>query len=148
MSVAPELLRKIKTLVSAVPAFFRELAGKKPGTLIICAGGAAVLVALAVVVTAVLVKNGEREKNAAADLAARSPAGEGARFLGPPVPPEEWFLPDEPDFVPGVLLERERRSGWTEADAAPFWRDPLKNGEEPWRERVETAIDELLERVP
>lgn len=146
--MVPELLRKIKNLVSAVPGFFRELAGKKPGTLIICAGGAAALVALAVVVMVVLVKNGDREKTAAADSAERSLAGEGARFRGPPVPPEEWFLPDEPDFVPGVLLERERRSGWAAADAAPHWQDPLKNGEEPWRERVETAIDELLERVP
>jgi hypothetical protein len=63
------------------------------------------------------------------------------------IPPEELFLPDEPDFVPGVLLERERRTSWTVEDAAPFWQDPLKNGEEQWRERVEKSIDELLERV-
>ncbi|MCL1954827.1 MAG: hypothetical protein FWF68_08585 [Spirochaetes bacterium] len=65
-----------------------------------------------------------------------------------PIPAEELFLPDEPDFIPGVLLERERRSSWTEHDAEEFWQDPLKYGEEQWREKIEAAIDEFLERVP
>lgn len=65
-----------------------------------------------------------------------------------PIPAEEIFLPDEPDFIPGVLLEREQRASWSEDDAAVFWRDPLVYGEEPWREKIETAVDEFLERVP
>jgi hypothetical protein len=64
------------------------------------------------------------------------------------IPVDEIFLPDEPDFVPGVLLEREKRVKWTEEDAAVYWQDPLKYGEEQWREKIETAIDEFLERVP
>ena len=64
------------------------------------------------------------------------------------MPPEELFLPEEPDFIPGILLERERRSSWTVEDAAPYWQDPLKNGEEPWRQYIEKAVDELMERVP
>ncbi|MCL2243129.1 MAG: hypothetical protein FWC03_01515 [Treponema sp.] len=65
-----------------------------------------------------------------------------------PIPAQELFLPDEPDFVPGVLLERERRSSWTGQDASAFWRDPLMYGEEQWREKIETAVDRLLENVP
>ena len=65
-----------------------------------------------------------------------------------PIPPQELFLPDEPDFVPGVLLDRERRSIWTEQDASAFWQDPLRHGEEQWREKIETVIDEILENVP
>ena len=64
------------------------------------------------------------------------------------IPQEEIFLPEEPDFVPGVLAERERRTSWTGEDAAAYWRDPLKYGEENWRERVEAVIDEFLENVP
>jgi hypothetical protein len=64
------------------------------------------------------------------------------------IPPEEIFLPDEPDFIPGVLLGREKRASWTDQDAAVFWQDPLKEGEERWREKIETAIDEFMERVP
>ncbi|MDR2501381.1 MAG: hypothetical protein LBD37_09955 [Treponema sp.] len=64
------------------------------------------------------------------------------------IPSGELFLPAEPDFVPGVLLERERRTTWTMDDAAPWWQDPLKNGEERWRDRVEKTVDELLEKVP
>ena len=64
------------------------------------------------------------------------------------IPPDEIFFPDEPDFLPGVLLEREQRAVWTEQDAAEHWQDPLRFGEEPWREMLEAAIQELLERIP
>ena len=64
-----------------------------------------------------------------------------------PVPAEEIFLPDEPDFVPGVLLERERNTIWTEQDGSIYWQDPMRFGEELWRDRIEAAINELLERV-
>jgi len=64
------------------------------------------------------------------------------------IPAEELFLDDEPDFLPGVLLERERRTSWTEEDAAEYWQDPLKLGEQGWRDKIESAIDEYLERVP
>jgi len=65
-----------------------------------------------------------------------------------PIPAAELFLPDEPDFIPGILLQRDRRSTWTEEDAAEHWQDPLRFGEESWREKIETAIDEYLERIP
>jgi len=65
-----------------------------------------------------------------------------------PIPAEELFLPDEPDFIPGVLLEREQRTSWTEEDASEHWQDPLKYGEEQWREKIEAAIDDFLEGVP
>ena len=65
-----------------------------------------------------------------------------------PIPPEELFLPDEPDYIPGVLLKRDRRASWTEENAMEFWQDPLKNGEEQWREKIESSIDDYLERVP
>jgi hypothetical protein len=64
------------------------------------------------------------------------------------IPAEEIFLPDEPDFLPGVLLGREQRTEWTQEDAQEYWQDPLKFGEEQWREKIEAAIDEYLERVP
>ena len=81
--------------------------------------------------------------------AGKEPAG-GPRKSGPniAIPAEELFLPDEPDFVPGVLLEREQRTSWSEEDASLYWQDPLRYGEEQWREKIEAAIDEFLERVP
>jgi len=65
-----------------------------------------------------------------------------------PIPPDDIFLPDEPDFIPGVILERERRTVWTEKDALEYWQDPLREGEEQWREKIEDEIDKYLERVP
>jgi hypothetical protein len=64
------------------------------------------------------------------------------------IPPDELFLPDEPDFVPGVMLEREQRTEWTAADAVPYWQDPLRNGEQEWRNLIEKTIDDLMESVP
>ena len=69
-------------------------------------------------------------------------------FIISPIPAGELFIPDEPDFIPGVILGRERRESWTEEDAAEFWQDPLRSGEEPWRERIETVIKGFLESVP
>ena len=79
------------------------------------------------------------------------PAADGpaAGMLRPlPIPPEDLFLPEEPDFLPPVILERERRESWTGEDAEAFWYRPLEDGEEIWREQVEKVVDDLLERVP
>ena len=64
------------------------------------------------------------------------------------IPHDDVFLPDEPDFIPGVMLEREQRAEWTAADTEVWWQDPLKNGEEPWRSLIEKTVDEILESVP
>jgi len=64
------------------------------------------------------------------------------------IPAEDLFLPDEPDFVPGVILEREKRTQWTADDAMPWWQDPLKDGEQEWRDQIEKAVDEIMENVP
>ena len=64
------------------------------------------------------------------------------------IPAEELFLPSEPDFIPEILFEREKRAIWTHEDASQYWQDPLKNGEEFWRQNTEKIIDELMEHVP
>jgi hypothetical protein len=64
------------------------------------------------------------------------------------IPPEDFFLPDEPDYLPGVLLERERRESWTEEDAVDYWQNPMISGEDEWRNNIETAIDKFMERIP
>lgn len=69
-------------------------------------------------------------------------------MINSPIPAGELFIPEEPDFIPGVLLGREQRSSWTEEDASEYWIDPLRQGEEQWREKIETVINELWERVP
>ena len=69
-------------------------------------------------------------------------------FRSRDIPPEELFLPPEPDFLPEVILERERRPVWTPEDAAPFWTDPLDDGPEAYTELLTTAVDQLMERVP
>jgi len=74
--------------------------------------------------------------------------GPGDLNIRAPIPPEDLFLPDEPDYIPGVLLEREQKTAWTIEDAKEHWQDPLKYGEEEWRQKIEASIDELLERVP
>jgi len=64
------------------------------------------------------------------------------------IPAEDLFLPAEPDFVPNVMLDRERRTQWTADDAMPWWQDPLKDGEQEWRDQIEKTVDEIMENVP
>jgi len=64
------------------------------------------------------------------------------------IPAEDLFLPGEPDFVPDVMLEREKRTQWTADDAMPWWQDPLKDGEQEWRDQIEKTVDEIMESVP
>ena len=116
---------------------FNELtAEEKRRLVIICAAGFAVLLIFFIIVSA----RGSSKNGSSAE-------SERSRF-NIAIPPEELFLPDEPDFLPGVVLERDRRLNWTEQDASEYWQDPLKYGEEQWRENIEAAVDELLERVP
>jgi hypothetical protein len=77
------------------------------------------------------------------------PAGPAAgSVMSRRIPAEDLFLPDEPDFVPGVILEREKREQWTTDNAASFWQDPLKDGEQEWRDQIEKTVDGIMENVP
>ena len=72
----------------------------------------------------------------------------GGSAGNPGIPQEELFLPEEPDFIPGFIPNREQRSVWTSADAEPYWIDPLVDGSEKYVTIIETTINTLLERVP
>ena len=101
---------------------------------------------------------GEADGGAAVETAGDAERAPAAWDFRPPegntadgrdiVPTEELFLPPEPDFLPGVLPGRDRRAEWTTADALPWWKNPLTDGEERWRARIESMIDEIMEGVP
>jgi len=117
--------------------WFQKLtAGQKRRLAVICTVIFAGLLTLSVIVS--LRANGGEEKE----------IKHQESVIYAPIPAEDLFLPDEPDYIPGVLLRRDRRSSWTDEDALEYWQDPLKNGEEQWREKIESSIDEYLERVP
>ncbi|MDR3302473.1 MAG: hypothetical protein LBT01_08125 [Spirochaetaceae bacterium] len=61
---------------------------------------------------------------------------------------EDLFLPDEPDFLPSVILEQEQKTRWTAEEAEAFWTNPLEYGEDFWRQQIDATLDKLLERVP
>jgi hypothetical protein len=155
MPLLPDFWEKVKNCTARVIGFFKNLAAKlpRPGFLreyaqkllgkipeekqrlvLICGAGC---LALLVFATILLANSGKEQKPAQTGVSRRST-----------IAPEEIFLPDEPDFITGVLLERERRASWTAADGSVYWQDPMKNGEEFWRERIEKAIDEFMENVP
>ena len=106
--------------------------------ILILAIGIPVIVLLVIFGASMLSKNGSVKPGA-------SPAGS---VMTQRIPAEELFLPDEPDFVPGVILEREKRTQWTADDAMPWWQDPLKDGEQEWRDQIEKTVDVIMESVP
>ena len=81
-------------------------------------------------------------------LSAKSRSIDSGNFgsISSNIPHGELFYPDEPDFVPHFLLEREPRQSWTLEDIRPYWSRP----ENPdfWRGEIYSAIDLLMEGVP
>jgi hypothetical protein len=61
---------------------------------------------------------------------------------------EELFLPEEPDFLPKVILDREPRDTWTDEDAEQFWADPLQENDDEWKNRIFKAVDDIMETIP
>ena len=108
-------------------------AEKKRPVLFIAGGLAALLLVLAVAALA-LNSRGPRES---------APAGMRAAHA---IPSEELFIPDEPDFLPPFLLEREPRHFWSVEDIRPYWRSP--GNPEFWQGVIRSAVDELMENVP
>jgi hypothetical protein len=135
-----DLREKASVPVSAVLQRLRELPQKLPPgrQKLVFIGFGALLAALLLflVILSVLSRGGPEGEVVAPEPPARI------------IPPEDIFLPEEPDFVPSFIPDRERRESWTEEDAAVYWQDPLGGGEEEWRNRIESVVDGILERVP
>ena len=109
-----------------------RLTEAKRRPMVFVVGGLSVLL-LVLIITAVAL--GSRRPGEAAALR--------AVYL---IPPEELFIPDEPDFVPDFLLEREPRHLWSIDDIRPYWRTP--GNPEFWHNVIRSAVDELMENIP
>jgi len=131
----------LEKIYQLIKDWFQKLsAGQKSRFAVICTVVFASALTLSVIIS---MKTHGGEKKEKADKTKPSES-----IITVPVPAEELFLPDEPDYVPGVLLEREQRLNWTDEDASEYWQDPLKYGEEQWREKIEASIDKFMEQVP
>ena len=129
----------MKNIIPVIRGWFqKQTAVQRRRLIIICTVVFAVILTLSVLIS---LRNSSAEETETADAPEKI-------TIYSPIPIEELFLPDEPDFVPGVIHERERRQSWTEDDAAEFWRDPLRFGEEQWRNNIENTVNKLLESVP
>ena len=127
----------MEKIIQVIQRWFQKLsAEQKRRFVLVCTGIFVTLLTLSVILSLINQERPLRIENEPERI-----------YLNLPIPAGELFLPDEPDFVPGVILQRERRTNWTEEDAGEFWQDPLRFGEGQWRENIETAIDEFLERI-
>ena len=64
------------------------------------------------------------------------------------IPPEEFFLPDEPLSLPGIQFSRETESSWSEAEASR-WFIPLSREDlQELRASGEKSVERLLEKIP
>jgi hypothetical protein len=79
-------------------------------------------------------------------------AAQGAAMLDDakllPIPADEIFLPPEPDYLPLLLLGRNRRELWTAKDARPYWIDPAPLMPDSLKDEAQNVITTLLEAVP
>ncbi|MDR2796685.1 MAG: hypothetical protein LBB47_08260 [Spirochaetaceae bacterium] len=116
----------------------KHLAQKKIRVILICSAALIVAVPLVIDATAkILALIEDSKKNTVKNV-----------FSFDPIAAEDFFIPDEPDFLPPVILERERKEVWSVEDASEFWTAPSEFSGEFWRDRVSDSIDQLLEPLP
>jgi hypothetical protein len=126
----------LEKLIQSIKVWFHKLsAGQKRHLVIVCT----VVFSLFLTSSVIIPMMGKDDE---------IPAQPERMNINLPIPAGELFLPDEPDFIPGIILQRDRRTSWTEEDAAEHWQNPLRFGEEQWREKIESTINEFLERIP
>jgi len=128
-SIAPQLLQSVA----------QRAAGLSPKSFggfsrIRVLGGLALLFLILLISALLINSRGTRERNPV-----NVSAGHG-------IPVEELFIPDEPDFLPEFLLEREPRPSWSIEDIRPYWRRPADPAS--WQGVIRSAVDELMEGVP
>lgn len=73
---------------------------------------------------------------------------EAERLKAKSIPPEEFFLPEEPLQVPGIQLSRESSSQWTEEEVSRWYVLPSEEDLDGLRSIGENAVENLLEAVP
>ena len=61
------------------------------------------------------------------------------------IPSDELFFPDEPDFMPEYILEREPRGFWSLEEIRRYWKVPQHT--ELWKNQIKSAVDNLMEGV-
>ncbi|MDR0683917.1 MAG: hypothetical protein LBF83_02165 [Spirochaetaceae bacterium] len=110
---------------------------KRVRMIVVCSAVLIIAVPLAIFVTAKIVLTVDSKKNT-----------KNYVFSFDPVAPEDFFIPEEPDFLPSVMLEREQKKTWSVEDAAEFWTPPSQFPREFWLEEVSNSIDRLLEPLP
>ena len=71
-----------------------------------------------------------------------------ARLSAETIPPEEFFLPDEPLPTPGIQLSRESEPAWSEEEAERWFVPPSKEDLDELRQLGEESVNRLLEAVP
>ena len=129
---------KIKSKLEGLKDFFDRVLDHVPEEkrkpLIIGVGGLAGLF-IVLLIAAMAMNSGKKEKSRPSVMAA-----------GLVIPHEELFIPEEPDFVPEFLFEREPRRSWSVDDISPFWKAPDTSGR--WMEEIKAAVDKLMEGVP
>jgi hypothetical protein len=118
-------------------AFGKWWARKTVRITVICSAALIVAVPLAVVLAA----------NIHSAMRNKKPVPEYV-FTPDAIDPKDIFIPEEPDFLPPVLLEQEQKEVWLSEDASKFWTDPGEFSREFWQERITDSIDRLLETLP
>jgi hypothetical protein len=121
-----------------VAAGFRWPKKGPPGVLVLPALGLAALLGLLVILRGISHSSAERPP-------APPEVGEALRVR--PIPPEELFSPEEPDFLPRLRPGREPRAAWTQEDTGPYWTG-FPAGGAVFLDLAEPVIDALMERVP
>jgi hypothetical protein len=144
-----ELVYNLKWFLSGLldkpsKAFEKRLAQKKIRMIVICSAFLIIAVPLVIAVISKIMLTADSKKNTMNNVF----SFDSNVFSFDPIAPGDFFIAEEPDFLPPVMLEQERKEAWSIEDAAEFWTPPSEFSHEFWRDEVSDSIDRLLEPLP
>jgi hypothetical protein len=140
LDLAADFLGDFREKIAGLTAGAHKKFGAGPKLKIICAGLVLAVVLVIVGMMLLLTRNSRARRTRDSDAI--------AELFRVELPAEELFLGDEPDFLPEVLLERERRDVWTADDARPYWTDPGNEGDKVYEDMMGDVVERIMERVP
>jgi hypothetical protein len=140
LDAAGNFLGNIRDKAAGLAGQAKEKFDANPKLKLICAGAALGAILVVAGVMLILTRGGR---------ARRVRDSEGiAELFRMEIPPDELFLGEEPDFLPGLLPERERRETWTADDVRPYWTNPEDEGAGVYEDMMGAVVDRIMEQVP
>jgi hypothetical protein len=144
MAQIPAILDKIKTVLTSTILTFDDQFSRYKKIIVAMFACLGIILFLLLAVLLLQRKNTRKGEAKRPDTAQTAVPALNNK---PSIPVEDIFLPNEPDFLPEVILEREPHK-WSPEDTREFWTNPMENEQIKWQDNITNVVNGIMERIP